>query len=349
MPRCLIGLGSNLGDRKALLNAAIVRINELPQVRVVSESGFHETPPAGGPSGQNAFLNAAVLLETSAVPDRLLDEVGKIEADLGRRRAERWGPRPVDIDLLLYDDLVIASERLRIPHPRMAWRRFVLAPSAEIAPEMRHPTIGWTVRQLLDHIESATPYIAVAGPAGAGTTELAERVASRLGGRLIRDPARPDGARSGPNKSYGFEAEREIELAAQRAGLLDVASPIWGERCPFWVSDFWLGQSAAAVGALSEEPRRTELLERWRQATRACRAPKLTVLLDAPTEWCTDRLAARGMPKPTAVQLDDLEAIRRATIEQACLAGLGPVLVADGREPATALEELAAAVLAMES
>ncbi|NLS96995.1 MAG: 2-amino-4-hydroxy-6-hydroxymethyldihydropteridine diphosphokinase [Planctomycetaceae bacterium] len=348
MPRCLIGLGSNLGDRKALLNAAIARLKELPQVRVVSESEFHETPPVGGPSGQNAFLNAAVLLETSVVPDRLLNEVGKIEADLGRRRTERWGPRPVDIDLLLYDDLVIVSKRLRIPHPRMAWRRFVLAPSAEIAPAMRHPEIGWTVRQLLDHIESATPYIAVAGPIGAGTTELAENVASRLGGRLIRDPARPEGARSSPGKSYGFEAEREIELAVQRAGLLDVTSPIWGERYPFWISDFWVGQSAAALRALSEEPQRTELLERWRQATRACRAPKLTALLDAPTEWCAERLAARGMPRPNAVQLDNLEAMRKATIEQACLAGLGPVLVADGREPASALEELAAAVLAME-
>jgi 7,8-dihydro-6-hydroxymethylpterin-pyrophosphokinase len=276
----------------------------------------------GGPAGQSPFLNAAVLIDTPLAPERLLDEVGKIERDLGRRRTEHWGPRPIDLDLLFYDDLVVASNRLQLPHPRMAWRRFVLAPSVEVAPTMRHPTIGWTVRQLLDHLDTATAYIAIAGPAGAGRAGLARAVAAQLGGKLITDPVSPDARRSDQDKSYGFGVDAEIEFAKRRAEILHVHSPMWMEGCPFWISDFWLGQSAANLWALSDESRRDSLIERWRHVTRHACPPKLTVLLDAPGETT-------------------IEPIRRFLS--------GPVLELDGRQPANALEELAAAVLAMES
>ncbi|MHB8899028.1 MAG: 2-amino-4-hydroxy-6-hydroxymethyldihydropteridine diphosphokinase, partial [Thermoguttaceae bacterium] len=128
MPQCLIGLGSNLGDRAALLDAAISLLRDERGVELAATSRYHETAAAGGPAGQARFLNAAVLVLTHLLPGELLDAAMRIESRLGRRREERWGPRSIDIDLLLYDGLTVRGEGLRLPHPRMAWRRFVLAP-----------------------------------------------------------------------------------------------------------------------------------------------------------------------------------------------------------------------------
>ncbi len=299
--------------------------------------------------GQSAFLNAAVLVETSLTPDELLDEAGRIERDLGRQREERWGPRPIDLDLLLFGELVVATNRLQLPHPRMAWRRFVLLPAVEVAPAMRHPRIGWTVEQLLNHLDTATAYLAVAGPAGAGKAELARAAVTRLGGGLITDPVSLDCRRTGLGKSYGFELDTEIEFAKRRAAAVDVNSPVWSERCPLWISDFWVGQSALTILALSEESRRGVLLEHWRDVTRQACTPKLTILLDTPAQWCAKRLVSRGLPEPDAPELRDINAGRETAFEQTSQPGFGPVLVVDGQRPTDALEELTAAALAMDS
>ena len=168
MPQCLIGLGSNLGDRRGLLDAALARLQRHPNIEVVRQSRHHETLPVGGPCAQPAYLNAAAVLQTSLPPQALLAELQKIETDLGRQRIEHWGPRTIDLDLLLYDDLTLTAHDLVIPHPRMAWRRFVLEPAAEVAPEMLHPGIGWTIARLLEHLNLTPWYLAMAGPIGVG-------------------------------------------------------------------------------------------------------------------------------------------------------------------------------------
>jgi 2-amino-4-hydroxy-6-hydroxymethyldihydropteridine diphosphokinase len=152
MPLCLLGLGSNLGDSARTLDDALSRLAQLPEVEVLRRSSFLQTAPVGGPAGQADYLNLAALVSMSLSPRALLIACQKIESDLGRIRLERWGPRTIDIDLLLYDDLVIDEPDLTIPHPRMAERRFVLEPAAEIAREMRHPVVGCTVGQLLENL-----------------------------------------------------------------------------------------------------------------------------------------------------------------------------------------------------
>lgn len=149
MATCLIALGSNLGDRKASILAALEALRKLPQVRLLRQSSLVETEPVGGPAGQGKFLNAAAVVESSLNPESLLAELHRIEAGLGRVRNERWGPRTIDLDLLLYDDQVHKSPTLAIPHPLMHEREFVLAPAAEIAPAMVHPQLGKTLRELL--------------------------------------------------------------------------------------------------------------------------------------------------------------------------------------------------------
>lgn len=145
----LISLGSNLGDRKAILDGAITALRETPGILVHSVSSHHETEPVGGPPGQGLFLNAAAELETTLSSRELLHALQAVEAYFGRVRTVRWGERTLDLDLILFGDAVIDEPDLIVPHPRFTGRRFVLAPLAEIAPKAVDPTSGMTVAQLL--------------------------------------------------------------------------------------------------------------------------------------------------------------------------------------------------------
>ena len=112
--------------------------------------------PIGGPAGQGEFLNGAALVDTTIAPLILLKELQQIEERLGRKPAERWAARPIDIDMLLYDREVMEMEMITLPHPRLTFRRFVLQPAAEVAPKMLHPVIGWPVERLLLHLDNAS-------------------------------------------------------------------------------------------------------------------------------------------------------------------------------------------------
>lgn len=161
MARSLIAVGSNLGDRTATLDAAVSTLAKMSDVELLRPSSWQMTLPVGGRTGRNEFLNGAVLIETTLSPQVLLTRMQEIENQFGRERQERWGDRTLDIDLLLHDDVVIDSPELVLPHPRLSFRRFVLEPAVEIAPEMVHPTIRWTLERLLDHLDTGADVVAL--------------------------------------------------------------------------------------------------------------------------------------------------------------------------------------------
>jgi len=153
-----LSLGSNVGDREGNLRAAIEQLRELGDVNAVS--AFYETEPVEL-ANQPWFLNCAVALETERMPRQLLAVVLGIERALGRNRAKTppKGPRTLDIDILLFGNSVIEMPGLRVPHPAMAERRFVLEPLAEIAPDVRHPVLKRTMRELRDALPGGKPAV----------------------------------------------------------------------------------------------------------------------------------------------------------------------------------------------
>ncbi|MGP0066915.1 MAG: 2-amino-4-hydroxy-6-hydroxymethyldihydropteridine diphosphokinase [Isosphaeraceae bacterium] len=149
----LIGLGSNLGDRRAALEGAIAALSTTPGVFVRKVSAFHETEPVGGPPGQGKYLNGAAVLETTLEPLALLRVLQEVEARFGRVRTVRDGERTLDLDLLLFDDRIIDTPEIIVPHPRYAGRRFVLEPLSEVAPGAVDPVTKRTVAESLADLD----------------------------------------------------------------------------------------------------------------------------------------------------------------------------------------------------
>ncbi|PHR99761.1 MAG: 2-amino-4-hydroxy-6-hydroxymethyldihydropteridine diphosphokinase [Blastopirellula sp.] len=159
MASCLIALGANLGLRNQTLDAAVKDLQECDEIQSIRVSRYFETAPVGGPDGQGEFSNAAARIETTLGPSQLHQLLIEIEERHGRVRIERWGERRLDLDLLLYDDIIQKTDRLEIPHPRMSFRRFVIEPACQVAGDMVHAPSGCTIPQLWDQLQHAAPVI----------------------------------------------------------------------------------------------------------------------------------------------------------------------------------------------
>ncbi len=324
MATTLIALGANLGDRRGNLQRAIALLDRPPAQRVVAHSRWFSTAPIGGPAGQADFVNAAARVETSLSPLELLAVLREIEAELGRQRRERWAARCVDLDLLLFDDLILKTPELELPHPRMAFRRFVLEPAADVAADLLHPVIGWTIGQLLTHLNDAPNYLAITGLPGGGKTETAQAVAAATAGTFVADPA------DKPSPLGTTAAQALVDEQSrwrQRSELL--GRQRWTKESPVVISDFWLEQSLAYSRRWQDDQQRIRFAAECRSANAEVAQPKLLVLLDKPT--------SREPWKTVGTELRNL----------VCQPGRGPMLELDASRPDWAVVELCAAVEAM--
>ena len=237
MPRCLLGIGANLGDPAGQIDDAVRRLTDHPQIQVQAVSRNWTTPPVGGPAGQAVFLNAAALIETDLSPDALLDQLQIIEDALGRTRSIPWDARPLDLDILLYGAAMVRQPSLRIPHPSMVARRFVLGPAAEIAPQQRHPLLGWSLARLWQHANSAPPRFALVG---CRQPEVLQAVAAAAAATLLADVDAAMLASSPPSPVPDFC--QQLELLKGRVEKLQQGG--WNETaltqpllCAFWIDE----------------------------------------------------------------------------------------------------------------
>jgi 2-amino-4-hydroxy-6-hydroxymethyldihydropteridine diphosphokinase len=152
MPIAYVGLGSNIGDKAGNMMRALEILGQFDGLKVTKISSFYETEPVGY-EDQNWFVNAVAQIETIFPPEELLSMLKKTEQVIGRRETIRWGPREIDLDLLMYDQLCFDSPDLVIPHPRMHERAFVLVPLVEIVPDQVHPILKKTVTELLTELQ----------------------------------------------------------------------------------------------------------------------------------------------------------------------------------------------------
>lgn len=381
MARCLIGCGANAGVPRDQLERAVELLRFMPGISLVAVSRPHRSAPVGGPAGQPPFLNGACLVETALGPRELLESLAAVENTLHRDRSVRWGPRTIDLDLLLYDDLVIDEPEtliagrhhgaLTVPHPRMATRRFVLEPCAEIAPEAVHPLSGCTVRELLDNISRPALHVAVVGVPGSGAAEVAGAIADATLARLVRQPTPlPRGA--APADWDAALGDWACVLSAERAA----AHGADGGNDPgpvTVVADCWLGTLlVAAEGWLPPAPC-AAFADRFATRAAGALAPGVAVVTVASAATLAERIAFRarradhtdlfretgvfgagGTPESTAAELVALqqrvlERVRRRCADDDPLHRLRPpaVVVVPADDLGTAIAEGIAAVEAM--
>lgn len=276
MARAVIGLGANLGRSERTIDRALRRLDQLDGVAVQAASHVMRSD-AIGPQPQDTYANAVALLETRHDPLGLLAALQQLEHELGRRRdpsQKRWGPRPIDLDVLLMDDVVIDEPQLTIPHPWMLVRRFALAPAAEIAPEMIHPLVARPLSQLLAAADGGR-YFAICGGEPRQRAELAIAACEAI---------EAEGRRIVPLQDPRPELPPGEASAPRLAALKDA-----GES-PFAAAGFFVPE---------DSPRFIVLLDSRRDIYRGVRSEAAHAALDA---GCGVLILDRGMPLAAAAE-----------------------------------------------
>jgi len=306
--RCLIGCGANLGSRREQLDQAIDMLRFMPGVEMLEVSRFVETRPIGGPPGQPAFLNAACLVETSFEPEEMLDMLTAVENTLHRERQTRWGPRTIDLDLLMYDERVITTKRLQVPHPRMTTRRFVLEPATEIAADLRHPIAGCTLKELLENISQRHLHVAVVGVPGSGAPEVAAAVADVTLARLLHAPNTLLSCSRGLADHTASTAASCAWLEHMKAYAEPLLESQWPDDPHGTVADYWLETVRLVAEAWLTPKERESFLPAFRKVSHETICPHVVLFLEVQQQTLVERMAYRSQSTASSDVFADLVA-----------------------------------------
>jgi len=282
-----VGLGSNLGDRRRYIETAVKMLASAPELRLLRASRIIETPPLG-PDGQPDYLNAVAELTTQLDAPGLLKRLGQIETLLGRVRRQKWEPRPIDLDLLLFGQAVINEPGLVVPHPRMHLRSFVLAGLCELNPELPHPVFGLPLSELARRLNGCDfaldpgrpQLVSVAGIIGAGKTTLAEKLTAALGCEVLLEAYDTN-----PFLPQVYAGKNELALDCQL---------------------YFLSSRVAQLDSAQQ----LALYQRiYARLAGSAAAPVLVIYLWGPVEACLERIRSRNRPYEQGIKPAFLEAL----------------------------------------
>lgn len=307
-----IGLGSNLGDRKENIDKAVRMLAEVEQIESVSVSELIETAPLGG-AEQPDYLNAVAELRTTLSPEALHKTLIEIENHLGRVREGKWPPRTIDLDLLLFEDKIIETPELTIPHPQMHLRSFVLAGLCRLKPKLLHPLMNVPVDELAARLNGCNfifepdkpQLISIAGNIGVGKTTLAKELAGHFECNALFEPYDAN-----PFMPEVYAGKNELALDSQLFFLTNRVEQLNRDNLvsgKIYISDYVFDKELIYTGALLNS-RQLELYEEiYRNSVANVTTPVLVLYLRDSVQNCLERIHNRNRPYEQQIKLDFLK------------------------------------------
>ncbi len=307
-----IGLGSNVGNLKDNIETALTILTEHPETASVNASSLYSTTALGAVD-QPDFLNGVAQIQTTLSADDLFSFLQDIERQLGREKGQQWGPRPIDLDLLLYGDAVIETEELVVPHSQMHLRSFVLKGVCELAPKLIHPRLGCSMRTLYKRLNGGNYFndgnrpqlISIAGNIGVGKTTLAAGLAERLGATFITEKYDEN-----PYLADVYSGRDDLALDSELFFLSSSASQLRKDKLfggKRYINDYVFEKAHIyASGWLNEE----DLANYEKHFASICEgvnSPVLVIYLADSVAQCMERIHQRNRPYEQEIELSFLE------------------------------------------
>ncbi len=309
-----IGLGSNLGDRQGFINKAVEMLRQTPGIKVAGISDLLETAPLLN-LNQPKYINAVAQIKTSLSPENLLAKLQDIENSFGRTRGEKWGPRTIDLDLLLFDSQIINSSKLTAPHPQMHLRSFVLKGLCQFDAQFAHPVLEESLAELASRLNGADfvlnpdvpQLISIAGIIGAGKTTLAKKLSEVFNAKILFEPYDTN-----PFLPAVYAGNKDLALDSQLYFLTSRINQLSSDNLAkgrIVISDYVFNKEMIYAKRLLDGRQFALYQEIYKHLRTSVTQPVLVIYLIDSAENCLDRIHQRSRPYEQKIQPEFLKAL----------------------------------------